>query len=316
MNLHLDKEVFIEFIDNLSTRTGVATDIIEKDYYVCAILKGLASIQDKMQAYFKGGTAVYKIIDTMNRFSEDIDLTVKVISEQSNTQNRNRLKKSALGYQIDGLTLLKDQCIDNKGSVIGVYKYDTMFNSSNNRLYKAGEIQVEATSFTVSEPYQDYTIQPLVYELSNFNEKKVLVEKYNVSSFSIKIVKLERIFIDKVFAAEFYFVRRMYRDTVKHLYDITILSKRQEIMQLLNNKNELEKIIDYKRKEEIYRKGGISASTKIKDFLYLKSNFDNDLLQEFDRMQNKYVLNDKYKISIDDVKETLNNINNSLLIEY
>ena len=51
----------------------------------------------------------------MNRFSEDIDLTVKVIPEQSNTKNKNRLKESALGYEVKGLELSKDECIDNKG---------------------------------------------------------------------------------------------------------------------------------------------------------------------------------------------------------
>ena len=122
MNLHLNKELFKEFIDNLKTRTGIDSDIIEKDYYVCTILENLSQNQDELQAYFKGGTAVYKILDTMNRFSEDIDLTVKVISEQSNTKNKNRLKQSALGYKIEGLELLKADCIDNKGSVTGIYK--------------------------------------------------------------------------------------------------------------------------------------------------------------------------------------------------
>ena len=31
MNLHLNKELFREFIDNLNTRTGIDSDIIEKD---------------------------------------------------------------------------------------------------------------------------------------------------------------------------------------------------------------------------------------------------------------------------------------------
>ena len=105
MKLHLNRELFKEFIDNLNTRTGIDSDIIEKDYYVCAILKELSKNQKELQAYFKGGTAVYKILDTMNRFSEDIDLTVKVLSEQSNTKNKNRLKQSALGYEIEGLVL-------------------------------------------------------------------------------------------------------------------------------------------------------------------------------------------------------------------
>ena len=80
MNLHLNKELFREFIDNLNARTGIDSDIIEKDYYVCTILKELSKNQDELQAYFKGGTAVYKILDTMNRFSEDIDLTVKDVA--------------------------------------------------------------------------------------------------------------------------------------------------------------------------------------------------------------------------------------------
>ncbi len=78
MNLHLNKELFRDIIDTLNTKTGIAIDIIEKDYYVCLILEELSKKQNEIKAYFKGGTAVYKILENMNRFSEDIDLTVKV----------------------------------------------------------------------------------------------------------------------------------------------------------------------------------------------------------------------------------------------
>ena len=98
----------------------------------------------------------------------------------------------------------------------------------------------------------------------------------------------------------------MYKDTSKHLYDITILAQTKEIKALLNNKEELEKLISYKRQEESIRKGGIGANIKIKDFTYLKQQFSEELLQEFENMQNKYVLNDKYKIEIIKVKNTLN----------
>lgn len=96
MKLHLNKELFLETIESLSTKTSIAMDIIEKDYYVCLILEDLAKKQSKLKAYFKGGTAIYKILDTMNRFSEDIDLTVKVLPEESKTRNIKRLKLSAL----------------------------------------------------------------------------------------------------------------------------------------------------------------------------------------------------------------------------
>lgn len=195
MKLHLNKELFKEFIDNLKTRTGIDSDIIEKDYYVCTILRNLSEKQDELQVYFKGGTAIYKILDTMNRFSEDIDLTVKVIPEQSNTKNKNRLKQSALGYKIEGLELLKDDSIDNKRSVTGIYKYSSIYNMNEKELHRAGIIQVEATSFTVSEPYQKYTIESLVYKLANENERKILKDQFDVSKFDINIIKVERMFI-------------------------------------------------------------------------------------------------------------------------
>lgn len=311
MNLHLNKELFREFIDNLNTKTGIDSDIIEKDYYVCTILKELSKNQDELQAYFKGGTAVYKILDTMNRFSEDIDLTVKVIPEQSNTKNKKRLKELALGYEIEGLELSKDEYIDNKGSVTGVYRYNSIYDTNKDPLHRAGIIQVEATSFTVSEPYKKYNIEPLIYKLANEREKKILKEQFEISDFNINIIKLERMFIDKVFAAEFYYIRNMYKDTSKHLYDITILAQTKEIKELLENKEELEKLISYKRQEESIRKGGIDADLKIKDFTYLKQDFNDDLLKEFENMQNKYVLNDKYKIKISEVKNTLNEIINN-----
>ena len=311
MNLHLNKELFRDFIDNLNTKTGIDSDIIEKDYYVCTILKELSKNQDELQAYFKGGTAVYKILDTMNRFSEDIDLTVKVIPEQSNTKTKNSLKESALGYEVKGLELSKDECIDNKGSVTGIYRYNSIYDTSKDPLHRAGIIQVEATSFTVSEPYKKYKIEPLIYKLANESERKILKEQFEISDFDINIIKLERMFIDKVFAAEFYYIRNMHKDTSKHLYDITILAQTKAIKELLQNKEELEKLISYKRQEESIRKGGIDADLKIKDFTYLKQDFNEELLKEFENMQNKYVLNDKYKIEISEVKITLNEIINN-----
>lgn len=313
MNLHLNKELFRETIDTLNTKTGVAIDIIEKDYYVCAVLNELSKKQDYLKAYFKGGTAVYKILENMNRFSEDIDLTVKVLPGESNTRNKKRLKESALGYKIDGLELIKEECIDNKGSVIGMYKYTSVYADSEIPLQRAGKIQVESTSFTVSEPTEKYYIEPLIYKLASDYEKKILEEKFDISKIEIEIIKLERMFIDKIFATEFYYIRNMYMDVSKHLYDISILFCNDKIQKLLENKEELSKLIEYKRQEEKIRIGGIDENTRIKDFNYFKLEFSNKLIKEFESMQNKYVLNDKYKLSIDEVKNILKQIYNKIL---
>lgn len=312
MLLHLNKFEFENFIEIIKEREDVDKDIIEKDYYVCLVLKELAKKQDYLKAYFKGGTSVYKILDTMNRFSEDIDLTIKVLPEESNTRNKKRLKESALGYEIEGLKLIKDECVDNKGSVIGVYQYTSVYADSEIPLQRAGKIQVESTSFTVSEPTEKYYIEPLIYKLANDKEKKILEEQFDITEIEIEIIKLERMFIDKIFATEFYYIRNMYMDTAKHLYDISVLFNNNKIQKLLNNKDELNKLIQYKRQEENVRIGGIDEKTVIKDFSYFKLEFSDVLIREFENMQNKYVLNDKYKFSIDQVKKVLKEIHRQM----
>lgn len=299
----MNKEILEELILNINSRTGIRNDILEKDYYVCLVLKELASTQKELQAYFKGGTAVYKILDHMNRFSEDIDLTVKVNENESNNSNKTRLKKSALGYKVNGLSLVQDETIDKKGSITSFYKYDSLF--SLNELFKSERIQIESTSFTVSEPVSTYIIEPLIYKYAIEEEKSILKEKYNISEFEIEIIKLERIFIDKIFAAEFYYEREMYEDVSKHLYDISIMIKNDDIKELLKNKSELNKLIGYKRKEEKYRMGGIPEDKDIIDFDYMKLEFSDDLVNAFSKMQRIYVLDEKSIITIDDVKDTI-----------
>lgn len=299
----LSREILEELILNINSRTGIRSDILEKDYYVCLVLKELASKQKKLQAYFKGGTAVYKILDHMNRFSEDIDLTVKVNENESNNSNKTRLKKSSLGYDIDGLELMSEETVDKKGSITSFYKYESLF--SLNELFKSERIQIEATSFTVSEPVSTYIIEPLVYKYATDEEKSILKEKYNISEFEIEIIKLERIFIDKIFAVEFYYERKMYEDVSKHLYDISVMIRNDDIKQLLRNKSELNKLIGYKRKEEKSRLGGISESKKIIDFDYMKIELDDNLINAFNKMQRIYVLDDESIITFDEVKDTI-----------
>ena len=299
----LSKELLEELILNINSRTGIRNDILEKDYYVCLVLKDLSKKQDKLQAFFKGGTAIYKILDHMNRFSEDIDLTVKVNDNESNNSNRMRLKNSAIGYKIQGLELDKEETIDKKGSITSFYKYGSLF--SMNELFKSEKIQIESTSFTVSEPISTYTIEPLIYKYALDNEKKILKEEYDISEFNIEIIKLERIFVDKIFAAEFYFERNMYEDVSKHLYDISIMIKNDDIKRMLKNKQELNKLISYKRKEEESRLGGIASNKEIKNFNYMNLKFNDELINAFNKMQRIYVLDDESMITIDEVKNTI-----------
>lgn len=58
-------------------RKGLSEAIVEKDFWVCWVLKQLFTIDDfSGRLLFKGGTSLSKIFKAINRFSEDIDLAV------------------------------------------------------------------------------------------------------------------------------------------------------------------------------------------------------------------------------------------------
>ena len=206
MKLHQDSNAFRVLLEQIHERTGYRTDVLEKDYYVVLILKELAVKQEAgLPAYFKGGTALYKALKTTNRFSEDIDLSVDT-RECSRSQNDRRLEQAAKKYS----SLLRDSAAGrtNRSEVISVYTYNpiTAFDA-NDALQRFGKLKVEATSFTISEPVENLEVSAMLYDFATEEQRITLREIYDVAPFSIMTITMERIFIDKLFAAEAY-VRR------------------------------------------------------------------------------------------------------------
>jgi hypothetical protein len=64
-----------------AARKGVSDAIVEKDFWVCWVLKQLFSIDAFTgRMLFKGGTSLSKVFHAINRFSEDIDLAVDYVA--------------------------------------------------------------------------------------------------------------------------------------------------------------------------------------------------------------------------------------------
>lgn len=64
-----------------AARKGVSEAVIEKDFWVCWILKQLFSVEALSgRLLFKGGTSLSKVFHAINRFSEDIDLAVDYVA--------------------------------------------------------------------------------------------------------------------------------------------------------------------------------------------------------------------------------------------
>lgn len=316
MNLHLDKDAFRVLIEDIHIKTGYRTDVLEKDYYVALILKELADKQSAgLPAYFKGGTALYKALKTTNRFSEDIDLSVDT-RECSRTQNDKRLEGATKKYA----ALQRDSSMGktNRSEVISVYRYDPLTDyDADDVLQRFGLLKIEATSFTISEPVESLEIAPLLYELATEEQKAILETQYDVRPFSVMTITMERIFIDKLFAAESY-VRRSENphrafEAAKHIYDLAVIEQHPKIVALVSDTQKMKQLLDIRMTEEQERLDGIPGVLPNEFTFFIDAANCAAVRTAYEIMQRQYVLRASDRIAFDAACESLNRLQGSLL---
>ena len=76
MNLLNNKNLLNDLIISASEFYSIKPSIVEKDYYVTIFLRKL--VKKIPGLVFKGGTSLSKCFKIINRFSEDIDITLDV----------------------------------------------------------------------------------------------------------------------------------------------------------------------------------------------------------------------------------------------
>ncbi|OLA09782.1 MAG: hypothetical protein BHV90_01495 [Clostridiales bacterium 42_27] len=317
MKLHEDKFAFLNIINLIHEASSIRADILEKDYYVTLLLRELAGKQVTLPAYFKGGTALYKAQKSIRRFSEDIDLTrfsedidlTVCIDNCSNSQAKKRLEMATKKYQALPRTSRKDLEDDRKGSITTVYDYTPLVGvDSDDPLQRFGYVKVEGTSFTVSEPFTPLEIEPILYTYATEEQRNILQSQYNVA------IRLERIFADKIFAAEFYYERKMYFDVAKHLYDVSVMFDLEQIQEMIQNQQTFLEMLGYKRLEETRRTGSDLAEKKFSDFQLLRGFSDNEALRkDYQNMQRNYVFAEEDALSFGFVVEQWKKLGEVLL---
>lgn len=316
MKLHLDKDAFGVLLEDIHSKTGYRTDVLEKDYYVVLILSELAEMQkDGLPAYFKGGTALYKALKTTNRFSEDIDLSVDT-RDCSRSQSDKRLERATKKY----VSLPRDpaQGRTNRSEVISVYIYDpaTAYDSTD-ALQRFGKLKIEATSFTISEPVDTLKVSAMLYDLASDEQKRILETVYDVKPFDIQTITIERVFVDKLFAAEAYVrnssVEHRAFEAAKHIYDLAVLERHPQIERLMADTAQMEHLLDIRLEEEAGRLDGIPGVAP-NEFTFFQTAASNaEVRKAYETMQNQYVLREQDRIEFDTATKALLVIEQKLL---
>jgi len=268
----IDREYLIR---STAERIGTIPPItIEKDFWVVYILQQLFTLDYANHLHFRGGTSLSKVYKVIDRFSEDIDLSIdrKYFDfddeEISACQTVSQIDKLVKNLNIKNREFLQETVIYDLKNVLSNplsrfdwsldYEQDRkqywlVFNypqSLPNDIYNEGgyikhNVKIEIYNDQDNDPWQQEQITPYISEY--FPDAVTPVQG------TIKVVSLGRTFFEKVALVHSHIERgKSSGDRFsRHLYDLHNIAKSDQFEEIVKDRFLLEKII--KHREIFYR---------------------------------------------------------------
>lgn len=231
MNLHKNKKEFKQLITLVSQQLSIPESAIERDYYIVLMLYNLSNSEYYNTCVFKGGTSLSKCYpNSINRFSEDIDLTFLGMNKSDKFCEKN----------IKNIEKIITQNFNTR-------KINEERNARNKSMYvwfddEQNKIKLEIGSNVKPDPYSTKTLKSYIHEYLEVSFPEY-IEKYNLKSVTLNVLNIERTFIDKLMSVKRHALCGTLKSKVRHIYDISRLFKLPEIQTFLKNKIELERLI-------------------------------------------------------------------------
>lgn len=217
MVLHKDKKSFDIAIRAASRHFNVSPAIIEKDYYVTLVLRELAKqVPDLL---FKGGTSLSKCYKIIDRFSEDIDITLD--SEHQSQGKRKNLKYTIVEICSNlGLNLLNENETRSRRDY-NCYKIDYCARHSLSGLNP--QLLVETVFIVKAFPDEIKQESSMIYDYLKAVGNDEAIAQYELEPFDIRVQTLDRTLVDKVFAVCDYMLDNKTERQSRHIYDLSRL---------------------------------------------------------------------------------------------
>ena len=315
MKLHENKNLFQDAIAATATLKGLREIHIEKDYWVTLALYTIFTGEMSNQVVFKGGTALSKCFQMIERFSEDIDVVVLRHGGESNTQLDKTVKKigqcieSVLpAIYIEGITNLRGKIKKT------AHSYQKIYDGDFGQIRK--EIILEAMWLGNFEPYTTATIQSYISEMMHYNKQNQMIIDYGLQPFEIKVLKVERTLCEKIISlVRFSFTDNPIenlRNKVRHVYDIHKLLENETIHTFFNSPAFDEMLLKVANDDVIALKTGIAwlsnhpatailfsdtvntwnqiqetYNSEFRAFVYGKLPSNNDILETLQKVSNR-----------------------------
>lgn len=238
-----NKDAWKEIIETVAAEERRTTQMVEKDTIQSIFLMGLS--KSELPFVFKGGTSLSKAYALIDRFSEDIDLSMnRKLTESEKRKTKHVLIGIAeeMGFRHVNLEDIKSRHSYNKY----VFEYDSIFSEI------PLEIIVETSFYQAVYPVETHEVYSFVGRFCEKQRVNLLIP-FEAAVVNMQVQSLERTFIDKVFAICDYRLQDMQNRDSRHLYDIAKLLPKVKINEKLDS------LIDEVREDRMQSRNNPSA---------------------------------------------------------
>jgi predicted nucleotidyltransferase component of viral defense system len=239
MNLHLYPVVFNDLIILTSRKLNISVDYIRRDYFIVLVLKRLSESEFMDNCIFKGGTSLSKCYPgSIQRFSEDVDLTYIPINGESERQIEKKLKLIERLISVD--------CSDFEK----ISEERNQRNKSSFLYFKTSRIKIEIGSNIRPDPYELKSLKSYIQEFLELEMRNDIMLEYDMRDISVQTLRIERTFLDKVFAIKRHAICGSIVSKTRHLYDVNQLMKMEAIQTFIEARTELKRLIQITKKTD------------------------------------------------------------------
>jgi len=239
MRLHTNKELFKDAIAYAAQQMKLPEIYIEKDYWVTLALHRIFSSSISNRVVFKGGTALSKCYNLIQRFSEDIDLVLLKDGRESGNQLKSILKKvaEAIAYELPEIDMPQ---VTNKKGMIRKTAHSFAHESEGDFGQVRDAIIVEATWLGSFEPYSIKSVSSYVFQMMKETGQVEIANEYDLFPFDVLVLDPKRTLCEKIMSL----VRFSHTDTpikdlrnkIRHTYDIHMLLNDESLNEFFYSK--------------------------------------------------------------------------------
>lgn len=245
MNLHKHKQEFEDLITIVANYIGIPVDAVRRDYYIVLIMQNLQNSEYAEKCVFKGGTSLSKCYPgSINRFSEDIDLTFMPAEDMNNKKYSKTLKQIentiTTGFFIEKIGTERND--RNKSAYVW----------PENEKKEVCQVKLEIGSSVRSDPFSKKSMKTYIQEYLEEKGMHDIIVEFNLQEVRVNTLDITRTFLDKVMSVKRHAICGTLPRKVRHIYDVTMLFKRDDIQDFLKDTEKLKRLLKLTKETDSY----------------------------------------------------------------